>query len=124
MPSNFARLAEGFKGDARTRIAAFHPTRRGAGIYPWRGAPYRAAMSSSETPGPSVRSEPERKTIRELADGLDPDRCVQIHRSAMVNLRHVSQFSHGPGDAGEVHLKGRAERLAVSRSYVHLFRQM
>jgi DNA-binding LytR/AlgR family response regulator len=65
-----------------------------------------------------------RTTIRELADALDPQRFVQVHRSAIVNLAHVDRFSHGPGDSGEVHLKGRAERLAVSRSYVHLFRQM
>ena len=65
-----------------------------------------------------------RKTIRELADQLDPSRFAQIHRSAIVNLDQVSQFSHGPGDAGELQLKGRSERLAVSRSYVHLFRQM
>ena len=65
-----------------------------------------------------------RTTIRELADALDPERFVQVHRSAIVNLAHVDRFSHGPGDSGEVHLKGRSERLAVSRSYVHLFRQM
>lgn len=65
-----------------------------------------------------------RTTIRELADTLDPARFVQIHRSAIVNLGHVDRFSHGPGDSGEVHLKGRVERLSVSRSYVHLFRQM
>ena len=65
-----------------------------------------------------------RTTIRELADALDPERFVQIHRSAIVNLAHVDRFSHGPGDSGEVHLKGRSERLSVSRSYVHLFRQM
>lgn len=65
-----------------------------------------------------------RTTIRELADALDPERFVQVHRSAIVNLAHVERFSHGPGDSGEVHLKGRSERLAVSRSYVHLFRQM
>ena len=65
-----------------------------------------------------------RTSIRELADALDPERFVQIHRSTIVNLAHVDRFSHGPGDSGEVQLKGRAERLAVSRSYVHLFRQM
>ena len=65
-----------------------------------------------------------RTPIRELADALDPDRFVQVHRSAIVNLAHVDRFSHGPGDAGELHLTGRSERLAVSRSYVHLFRQM
>jgi len=65
-----------------------------------------------------------RTPIRELADALDPERFVQVHRSAIVNLAHVDRFSHGPGDSGEVHLKGRSERLGVSRSYVHLFRQM
>ena len=65
-----------------------------------------------------------RTTLRELADALDPQCFVQVHRSAIVNLLHVDRFSHGPGDSGEVHLKGRDERLAVSRSYVHLFRQM
>ena len=65
-----------------------------------------------------------RTPIRELADALDPSCFVQIHRSAIVNLAQVERFSHGPGDSGEVHLKGRNERLSVSRSYVHLFRQM
>ena len=65
-----------------------------------------------------------RKTIRELADELDPDRFVQIHRSAIVNLDQVHHYAHGSGDSGEVHLKGRSERLAVSRSYVHRFRGM
>ena len=65
-----------------------------------------------------------RTPLRELADALDPGCFVQVHRSTIVNLMHVDRFSHGPGDSGEVHLKGRDERLAVSRSYVHLFRQM
>lgn len=65
-----------------------------------------------------------RTSIRELADALDPARFVQVHRAAIVNLMHVDRFTHGPGESGEVHLKGRDERLAVSRSYVHLFRQM
>ena len=65
-----------------------------------------------------------RVPLRELADALDPECFVQVHRSAIVNLMHVDRFSHGPGDSGEIHLKGRSERLAVSRSCVHLFRQM
>jgi DNA-binding LytR/AlgR family response regulator len=65
-----------------------------------------------------------RTPLRELADALDPGCFVQVHRSTIVNLMHVDRFSHGPGDSGEVHLKGRDERLPVSRSYVHLFRQM
>jgi DNA-binding LytR/AlgR family response regulator len=65
-----------------------------------------------------------RKTIRELADELDPERFAQVHRSAVVALDRVSHFTHGPGDSGELHLKGRGDRVSVSRSYVHLFQQM
>jgi DNA-binding LytR/AlgR family response regulator len=65
-----------------------------------------------------------RKSIRELADELDPERFVQIHRSTIVNLRSVTQVTRGPNETAEVHLGGRAEVLPVSRSYVHLFRQM
>ena len=65
-----------------------------------------------------------RKTIREMADELDPAVFAQIHRSAIVNLNHVRQFSHGPNDSGEVQLKGKGDCLPVSRSFVHLFRQM
>ncbi|HSI52439.1 MAG TPA: LytTR family DNA-binding domain-containing protein [Ramlibacter sp.] len=65
-----------------------------------------------------------RKTIRELADELDPERFAQVHRAAIVCLDRVSHFTHGPGDSGELHLKGRSERVGVSRSYLHLFQQM
>jgi len=65
-----------------------------------------------------------RKTIRELADELEPERFVQVHRSAIVCLDRVSHFTHGPGDSGELHFKGRTDRVAVSRSYLHLFQQM
>jgi len=65
-----------------------------------------------------------RKTIRELADELDPERFVQIHRSVIVNLHRVSQVARGPNETAEVHLKGRSEQLPVSRSYLHVFRGM
>lgn len=65
-----------------------------------------------------------RKSIREMASELDPDRFLQIHRSTIVNLDHVAHFSHGEGDHGELHLKGRTERLVVSRNYLHWFHQM
>jgi DNA-binding LytR/AlgR family response regulator len=64
-----------------------------------------------------------RKTIRELADALDPERFAQIHRSAIVNLAQVSEFVHGD-DAGEVKLRNRPEKLAVSRSFVQVFQRM
>ncbi|MDH4289795.1 MAG: LytTR family DNA-binding domain-containing protein [Aquincola sp.] len=65
-----------------------------------------------------------RKTIRELADELDPQRYVQIHRSVIVNLARVSHVARGLNETADVHLSGRTETLPVSRSYLHLFRQM
>jgi DNA-binding LytR/AlgR family response regulator len=65
-----------------------------------------------------------RKTIRELADELDPQRYVQIHRSVIVNLARVSHVTRGLNETADVHLAGRDETLPVSRSYLHLFRQM
>lgn len=65
-----------------------------------------------------------RRTIRELADELDPEVFVQIHRSAIVNLHHVAQVVRGTNETADVHLRGRAEVLPVSRSFLHLFRQM
>jgi DNA-binding LytR/AlgR family response regulator len=65
-----------------------------------------------------------RKTIRELADELDPARFVQVHRSVIVNLHEVVQVDRGPNETAELRLKGRRESLPVSRSYLHLFRQM
>ena len=65
-----------------------------------------------------------RKTIRELADELDPERFAQIHRSVIVNLHQVAQVNRGPNETADVQLKGRQELLPVSRSFVHVFRQM
>jgi DNA-binding LytR/AlgR family response regulator len=65
-----------------------------------------------------------RKPIRELADELDPKVFVQVHRSVIVNLRHVAQVVRGPNETADVHLRARGEVLPVSRSYLHHFRQM
>jgi len=65
-----------------------------------------------------------RKTIRELADELDPQRFVQIHRSVIVALPYVSQVVRGANETADVHLRGRSEVLPVSRSWLHVFRQM
>jgi DNA-binding LytR/AlgR family response regulator len=65
-----------------------------------------------------------RTPIRELMDQLDPDRFAQLHRSVVVNLHAISHVTRGLNETADVHLKGRTEVLPVSRSYLHLFRQM
>jgi DNA-binding LytR/AlgR family response regulator len=65
-----------------------------------------------------------RTPLRELLDGLDPQRFVQIHRSVIVALPFVAQVVRGDNETAELHLRGRPEVLPVSRSYTHRFRQM
>ena len=65
-----------------------------------------------------------RKGIRELCDELDPACFVQTHRSVIVNLHYVREVARGMNETANVHLRGHAEVLPVSRSYLHLFRQM
>lgn len=63
-----------------------------------------------------------RKPLRELADELDPAVFVQVHRSVIVNLRHVKELVRQPNETADLHLKGRPEVLPVSRSYLAQFR--
>jgi DNA-binding LytR/AlgR family response regulator len=65
-----------------------------------------------------------RTPLKELLSQLDGEQFVQVHRSVAVNLRAVSHVKRHDNETAEIHLKGRKEVLPVSRSYVHLFRQM
>jgi DNA-binding LytR/AlgR family response regulator len=65
-----------------------------------------------------------RTPLKELAAQLDATHFVQVHRSVVVNLRAISHVTRGPNETADIHLKGRPEVLPVSRSYLHLFRQM
>lgn len=65
-----------------------------------------------------------RTPIRELIERLDGQRFVQVHRSVVVNLHAISHVTRGPNETADLHLKARPEVLPVSRSYLHLFRQM
>ncbi len=65
-----------------------------------------------------------RTPIKELVAQLDPAQFVQVHRSALVNLRSVSHVHRGDNETADIHLKGRPEVLPVSRSYLHHFKQM
>jgi DNA-binding LytR/AlgR family response regulator len=62
--------------------------------------------------------------LKELVAQLDPAHFVQVHRSVVVNLRAISHVTRGENETAGIHLKGRKEVLPVSRSYLHLFRQM
>jgi len=65
-----------------------------------------------------------RMTLKEFLAQLDPEQFAQVHRSVVVNLRAISHVTRGDNETADIHLKGRKEVLPVSRSYLHLFRQM
>jgi DNA-binding LytR/AlgR family response regulator len=65
-----------------------------------------------------------RTPLKELLAQLDAEQFAQIHRSVVVNLSCVAHVVRGENETAEVHLKGREEVLPVSRTYLHVFRQM
>jgi DNA-binding LytR/AlgR family response regulator len=65
-----------------------------------------------------------RKSIRELLDVLDPAMFKQVHRSTIVNLRAIAGVSRDESGRGTMRIKGRPETLAVSLTFMPLFRNM
>jgi len=65
-----------------------------------------------------------KKTIRELCEELDPTVFWQVHRSTLVNVHAIDSVIRDDRGNLKLRLKHRAENLAVSEAYVHLFRQM
>jgi DNA-binding LytR/AlgR family response regulator len=65
-----------------------------------------------------------RTPLKELITQLDAEQFAQVHRSVVVNLSSIARIVRGPNETADIHLKGRDEVLPVSRSYLHLFRQM
>ncbi|MCC7328007.1 MAG: response regulator transcription factor [Burkholderiales bacterium] len=65
-----------------------------------------------------------RKPIKELIDELDPKEFWQIHRATVVRVDAIGEVSRNFRGKQQVHVKGREEKLEVSRSFNHLFRQM
>jgi DNA-binding LytR/AlgR family response regulator len=64
-----------------------------------------------------------RLSLKELLERLDPQLFLQTHRSVVVNRRHVRGV-HRRGEALELEIKGREERLKVSTQHHHLFKAM
>jgi DNA-binding LytR/AlgR family response regulator len=65
-----------------------------------------------------------RKPIKELIEELDPEQFWQIHRSTIVNVKAVAGITRDFRGRQLVLLKNHPEKLEVSRSYTHLFKQM
>ena len=65
-----------------------------------------------------------RMPLKEIAAQLDSAQFAQVHRSVVVNLRSIEHVTRSANETADIHLKGRDEVLPVSRSYLHLFRQM
>jgi DNA-binding LytR/AlgR family response regulator len=65
-----------------------------------------------------------RKPLKELSTELDPAQFWQIHRSTVINTKAIAGVSRDERGRQLVAIKGRPEKLEVSRSYAHLFKGM
>ena len=65
-----------------------------------------------------------RKPIKELVEELDMNLFWQIHRSTLVNTKAISGVTRDLRGRQLVSVKGRPEKLEVSRSYAGLFKGM
>jgi DNA-binding LytR/AlgR family response regulator len=65
-----------------------------------------------------------RKTIKELVEELDPGEFWQIHRAIVIRVDAVEQVGRDFRGRQVVKMKGCDEKLEVSRSFSHLFKQM
>lgn len=65
-----------------------------------------------------------RMPLKELIAQLDPQQFAQVHRSVVVNLRSIRRVTRGENETADIELKGRSERLPVSRSHLHFFKEM
>lgn len=54
----------------------------------------------------------------------DPDRFWKVHRGTIVNVDAVPGVLREDAEKQFVLIKGRTERLPISRQFFHLFRQM
>ena len=65
-----------------------------------------------------------RKPVRDLAEELDPARFWQIHRATLVNVNAIEGVTRDIRGRHLVLIKGKPDKLEVSRSFLHLFKQM
>ncbi|MGZ8294907.1 MAG: LytR/AlgR family response regulator transcription factor [Telluria sp.] len=65
-----------------------------------------------------------RKTLKELADELDPDEFWRIHRSTLVRVDAIAEVMRDERGRQMVRLRNSPRLLEVSRNHSHLFQQM
>jgi len=65
-----------------------------------------------------------RKPVRDLAEELDPALFWQIHRATLVNVNAIEGVTRDIRGRHLVMIKGKPDKLEVSRSFLHLFKQM
>lgn len=65
-----------------------------------------------------------RTPLKDLIAQLDPDQFWQVHRGTLVNAGQIVSAHHDLLGKITLSLKDRTEKVAVSRSYAHLFKQM
>jgi DNA-binding LytR/AlgR family response regulator len=65
-----------------------------------------------------------RKSLKELAEELDPAKFWPIHRATIVNADTIAAVGRNLSGDMVIRLKNRPERLTVSEAHRKLFRQM
>ena len=63
-----------------------------------------------------------RVPLKDLLGGLDRDRFWQIHRGTLVNVGAIAAVEKLDAERMQVLLRGCDEKLPVSRTFTHLFR--
>jgi len=65
-----------------------------------------------------------RKTLKELAEELDPNEFWRIHRSTLVRVDAIAEVTRDLRGRQMVRVRNFPEELEVSRGNTHLFQQM
>jgi DNA-binding LytR/AlgR family response regulator len=65
-----------------------------------------------------------RTSLRELLPQLDPQRFWQVHRGTVVQARCIAAATRDEAGKVSLTLRGRPEKVAVSRLYAHRFKAM
>jgi len=65
-----------------------------------------------------------RMPLKSLSLQLDPDIFWQVHRSTIVNIKHLDFVQTSDSEQMHAHMKQLPDAIAVSRSFAHLFRNL